>query len=97
MQIRPLRDQVLVRRVIDDGKTAGGLYIPDTAKKEKAALGFVEAVGPGKVNEHGRFVEVEVKVGQEVVIGRWLGHDVDVEGKKLVLVRAEDILAVVER
>lgn len=95
--IKPQRDQVLVRREDEEKVSSGGIIIPDTARKEKAAIGVVEAIGRGKVNDSGRFVEVEAKVGQRVIVGRWLGHEVDLgDGLKRLLIRDEDILAVVE-
>ena len=93
MNIRPLYDRILVRRVKEEEKTAGGLYIPDTAK-EKPQQGEVVATGPGRT-EDGKRVALEVKVGDKVLYGKYSGTEVTIEGEQLLILRESDILAVV--
>ena len=88
IMIKPLADRVLVEPKEDETKTASGLYIPDTAK-EKPQEGKVIAVGPGKKDE-----PMEVKVGDEVLYGKYAGTEVTVEGKKYLIVKQSDILAI---
>ena len=95
MSFRPLHDRVLVRRVEADEKTAGGIIIPDSAK-EKPAEGEVVAVGPGKRDEAGRIVTMDVKVGDRVLFGKYSGQTVKVQGEELLVMREEDIMGVIE-
>lgn len=93
MQVRPLQDRVLVERLEEETKTAGGIIIPDN-NKEKPAQGKVVAVGPGYRNQDGSFAALTVKEGETVVFGKYTGTEVKVEGKDYLVMREEDILAV---
>jgi chaperonin GroES len=96
--IRPLNDQVIVRRIGDevDAKTAGGLFIPDSAK-EKPQEGEVIAVGKGKVLDSGVRVAPDLKPGDRVLFGRYSGSELKVDGEPLLIMRESDVLGVVER
>lgn len=96
MKIRPLADRVVLKRVEEENKTKGGLYIPDTAK-EKPIEALVVAVGNGKPMKDGKTRALEVKPGDRVIIGKWSGTEVKLEGEEHVIVREEDILAIVAR
>ncbi len=93
MKIRPLQDRVIVRRVKEEEKTKGGLYIPDTAK-EKPIEGTVIAVGSGKELKNGKVHPLEVKAGDKVLFGKYSGTEVKVDGEDLVLLREDDVVAV---
>ena len=95
MKLQPLNDRVLVKRLETEEKTAGGLYIPDTAK-EKPCKGQVIATGPGKVLENGTRVELAVKKGDQVLFNKYAGTEVKLDGQEMIIVRQSDILAVVE-
>ncbi|MDW7771641.1 MAG: co-chaperone GroES [Desulfobulbaceae bacterium] len=95
MKIRPLNDRILVKRLEEEAKTAGGIIIPDTAK-EKPAEGEVVAVGPGKLNDHGERVPMDVKPGNRVLFSKYGGTDVKIEGQDYLIMREDDILGVVE-
>ena len=95
MKIRPLHDRVLVRRLEEERKTAGGIVIPDTAK-EKPIQGEIVAVGKGKVLENGDVRALDVKVGDKVLFGKYAGQAVKVEGEELLVMREEDIMGVIE-
>ena len=95
MQIRPLHDRVIVKRLDQEKKTASGIVIPDTAA-EKPDQGEVMAVGKGKLTEEGKLVPVEVKVGDRVLFGKYSGQTVRVKGDELLVMREEDIMGVVE-
>ena len=94
MKIRPLHDRVIVKRIEEEKKSAGGIVIPDTAA-EKPDQGEVLAVGPGKKNDDGKITPVDVKVGDKVLFGKYSGTTVRVEGDELLVMREEDIMAVV--
>jgi chaperonin GroES len=94
MKLRPLHDRVIIKRLEEERKTASGIVIPDTAA-EKPDQGEVLAVGPGKKNEDGKIVPVDVKVGDKVLFGKYSGTTVRVEGDEILVMRAEDIMAVV--
>jgi chaperonin GroES len=96
MKLRPLGDRVVIKRVEQEEKTKGGIIIPDTAK-EKPVEAEVIAVGPGKALKDGKIRPVEVKQGDRVLIGKWSGTEIKLEGAEHVIVREEDILAVVNR
>ena len=96
MTFRPLHDRILVRRIEADEKTAGGIIIPDTAK-EKPSEGEVIAVGPGRRNEAGERIAPDLRVGDRVLFGKYAGQGVKVDGEELLVLREEDIVAVVER
>lgn len=93
MKFRPLHDRVVVRRVEEDSKTAGGIIIPDTAK-EKPMQGEVIAVGPGARDEAGKLVPLEVKAGDRVLFGKWSGTEVKIDGEDLLIMKESDILGV---
>ena len=95
MQFRPLHDRVVVRRVEEEQKTAGGIIIPDTAK-EKPMQGEVIAVGPGARNEKGAIVALDVKAGDRVLFGKWSGTEVKIDGEDLLIMKESDIMGVIE-
>ena len=95
MKIRPLQDRVLINRLEETTKTAGGIIIPDTAK-EKPSEGLVEAVGPGAVGTDGKVIPMTVKVGDKVLFGKWSGSEVKVNGEERLLVKESEILGVIE-
>jgi chaperonin GroES len=95
MGIRPLHDRLLVRRLEEEEKTAGGIIIPDSAK-EKPAQGKVVAVGPGKLNDTGDRVSLLVKEGDTVLFSKYGGTDVNLEGEEYLILREDDVLGIVE-
>jgi chaperonin GroES len=94
--IRPLQDRVVIRRMDEEEKTAGGIFIPDTAK-EKPVEGEVVAIGNGKVREDGTLQKLDVKVGDRVLFGKYAGSDVLLEGEKRLVLREDDILGILEK
>ena len=94
--IKPLEDRIVIRQVDSEEKTASGLYIPDAAK-EKPQEGEVIAVGPGRVDDNGNRVPVDVKVGDHVIFSRYGGTEVKYDGEELQILSARDVLAIVER
>jgi len=96
MKLRPLDDRVVVKQSEAEEKTAGGIILPDTAR-EKPQMGKVVAVGPGKLLDDGKRGKMSVKVNDEVIYGKYVGSDVEIDGQKYVIVRESDILGVVER
>jgi chaperonin GroES len=95
MNIKPLHDKVLVKRVDEETKTAGGIIIPDTAK-EKPSEGIVEAVGNGFRADDGKIIPMSVKVGDRVLFAKWGGTEVKLGGETRLIIKESDILAVVE-
>ena len=95
MGFKPLHDRVLVRRVEEEEKTKGGIIIPDTAK-EKPQQGKVIAVGAGTRTEDDKLTPLDVKVGDEVLFGKWSGTEVKIDGEDLLIMKESDILGVVE-
>jgi len=95
MKIRPLHDRVIVKRIDEERKSAGGIVIPDTAA-EKPDQGEVIAVGKGKKTEDGKLVPLDVKVGDKVLFGKYSGQTVKVKGEELLVMREEDIMGVIE-
>jgi len=95
MNIKPLHDKVLVKRVDEESKTSGGIIIPDTAK-EKPSEGIVEAVGNGFRAEDGKVLPMSVKVGDRVLFGKWAGTEVKINGEARLIIKESDILAIVE-
>ena len=95
MAFRPLHDRVLVRRIEQDEKTAGGIIIPDTAK-EKPQEGEIMAVGPGGRDEKGQRMALDVSVGDRVLFGKWSGTEVKIDGEDLLIMKESDILGIVE-
>ena len=94
MKFRPLHDRVIVKR-IEERKTAGGIVIPETAG-EKPQRGFIQAVGPGKFTSDGNLQAMAVKVGDEVLFGKYSGTEVKIAGEDLLVMREEDIMVVIE-
>lgn len=94
MKFRPLQDRVLVRRIEQDEKTAGGIIIPDTAK-EKPMEGEVVAAGPGSRGDDGQLHPLDVKVGDRVLFGKWSGTEIKIDGEDLVVMKETDIMGVV--
>ena len=94
-KVRPLNDRVLVKRMSEEEKTAGGLFIPDSAK-EKPAKGVVMAVGHGKADDHGKRTPLVVKVGDKVLFGKYSGTEIKLDGEEHMILREEEILAVLE-
>src|SRR5262245_25008988 len=92
MKIRPLQDRIVVKRLEGEGKTKGGIIIPDTAK-EKPIEGKVVAVGNGKILKDGKVRPLEVKVGDTVLFGKYSGTEVKIDGEEHVLIREDDVLA----
>ena len=95
MKIRPLHDRVIVKRVEEEEVTKGGIIIPDTAK-EKPIEGEIIAVGAGKILENGKKQPLEVKKGDKVLFGKYAGTDITVEGEEHLIMREDDIIAVIE-
>ncbi len=95
MKIRPLHDRVIVRRIEEEEKTKGGIIIPDTAK-EKPIEGKVVAVGAGKLMDNGKMQPLEVKKGDRILFGKYAGTDIKIEGEEHLIMREEDIIAIVE-
>ena len=95
MKIRPLNDRILVKRLEGEEKTAGGIIIPDSAK-EKPAEGEVVAVGPGKLNEAGARVAMDVAVGDRVLFPKYGGTEVKLDGEDFLIMREDDILGVIQ-
>ena len=95
MKFRPLHDRVVVRRVDEEARTAGGIIIPDTAK-EKPMQGEVIAVGPGARDEKGDLVPLDVKPGDQVLFGKWSGTEVKIDGEDLLIMTESDIMGILE-
>jgi len=96
MKFRPLHDRVVVKRVEQEEKTAGGIIIPDTAK-EKPMEGEVVAVGPGARNEKGELVALDVKAGDRILFGKWSGTEVKIDGQELLIMKESDIMGIIEK
>jgi chaperonin GroES len=95
MKIRPLHDRVIVKREEEERKSSGGIVIPDTAT-EKPMFGRVVAVGKGKILENGEIRPLDLKVGDKILFGKYSGTEVKMDGDELVVMREEDVMAVVE-
>ena len=95
MKIRPLHDRVLVRRIEQDQKTAGGIIIPDTAQ-EKPQEGEVVAAGAGGRGEDGKLTPLDVTAGDRILFGKWSGTEVKVDGEELLIMKESDIMGVIE-
>ena len=96
MTFRPLHDRILVRRIEADEKTAGGIIIPDTAK-EKPSEGEVIAVGPGARDDAGKIIELDVKVGDRILFGKWSGTEIRLDGEDLLIMKESDVMGVIEQ
>ena len=96
MKFRPLHDRVLIKVLDSEEKTAGGIIIPDTAK-EKPQEGEVMAVGPGTKNEDGKISTMDVKVGDQILFGKWSGTEVKIGGKEYSIMKESDIMGVIAK
>ncbi len=96
MKLRPLQDRVLVRRVEPETKTAGGIFIPDTAQ-EKPVEGEIVAVGPGRRDKDGTLHPLDVKSGDRVLFGKWSGTEVKLDGEDLLIISETEIMGVVDQ
>jgi chaperonin GroES len=96
MKLRPLQDRVAIRRVEQEAKTSGGIFIPDTAQ-EKPMEGEVVAVGPGARDANGTLHALDVKAGDRVLFGKWSGSEIKLDGEDLMIMKESDILGVIER
>ena len=95
MKVKPLNDRVLVKRIEETQTTKGGIVIPDTAK-EKPMEGRVIAVGPGKMSDAGNRMSLQAKEGDRILFGKYSGTEIEVEGEEYLMMREDDILAIVE-
>jgi len=95
MKVRPLHDRVIVKRIEEEETTKGGIIIPDTAK-EKPIEGKVVAVGAGKILENGKKQPLEVKKGNRILFGKYAGTEINIEGVEHLIMREDDIIAIVE-
>jgi chaperonin GroES len=96
MNIKPLNDRVLVLRIAEEQKTSGGIVIPDTAK-EKPQEGKVIAVGPGKFDENGKRIPLDVKKNDRVLFGKYSGNEIKIDGVEHLIMREDDILGIIEK
>jgi len=94
LKFRPLHDRVVVKRIEAEGKSKGGIIIPDTAK-EKPQEGEVVAVGPGGRDENGKLINMDVKAGDRVLFGKWSGTEVKLDGDELLIMKESDIMGVI--
>jgi chaperonin GroES len=95
MNVKPLQDRVIVKRMEEEGKTKGGIIIPDSAK-EKPVEGKVIAVGSGRILENGNKVPLQVKKGDRVLFGRYSGTEIKIDGEEHLIMKEDDIVAIVE-
>jgi chaperonin GroES len=95
MKLRPLQDRIIVKRLEEESKTAGGIFIPETAK-EKPQKGEVIAVGNGKKTEDGKILAVDVKAGDKVLFGKYAGTEIKIDGEEFLIMREDDILGIME-
>jgi chaperonin GroES len=95
MKFRPLHDRVLIRRVAPEGKTTGGIIIPDTAQ-EKPMEGEIVAVGPGARDDKGTVVPLDVKPGDRILFGKWSGSEIKLDGKDLLIMSESDIMGIID-
>jgi len=95
MKFRPLHDRVVVKRVEEEGKTKGGIIIPDTAK-EKPMEGEIVAVGPGARDEKGTLVPLDVKKGDRILFGKWSGTEIKLDGDELLIMKESDIMGIID-
>ena len=95
MKIRPLHDRVIVKRLDEEKKTAGGIVIPDTAA-EKPSMGEVVAVGPGKTDDNGKLIPMGVKIGDKILFGKYSGQEIKLDGEEYLIMREDEVLGVIE-
>ncbi len=93
--VRPLHDRILVKRTAEDEKTAGGLFIPDSAK-EKPQRGEIVAAGKGRITEDGKVLPLEVKVGDKILFSKYAGTEIKFDGSEFLMMREEDVLGIVQ-
>jgi chaperonin GroES len=96
IKVRPLHDRVIVRRVAEEEKSKGGIIIPDNAK-EKPQEGWIVAVGPGRRDDDGKVVPLDVESGDRILFGKYSGADVEIDGEKHLILQENDILGVIEK
>ena len=94
-RFRPLHDRVVVKRVVADQKSSGGIIIPDTAQ-EKPSEGEIVGVGPGGRDESGKLIPIDLKVGDKVLFGKWSGTEVKIDGEDLLIMKESDIMGLIE-
>jgi len=95
MKFRPLHDRVVIRRVEHEGKTTGGIFIPDTAQ-EKPMEGEIVAVGPGARDDNGKVVPLDVKAGDRILFGKWSGTEIKLDGEDLLIMGESDVMGVID-
>jgi chaperonin GroES len=95
MKFRPLHDRVVIQRIEAEAKSAGGIIIPDTAQ-EKPQQGRVTAVGPGGRDESGKLIPIDLRVGDQVLFGKWSGNEVKIDGAELLIMKESDIMGVLD-
>ena len=95
MKVKPLHDRILVERIEEEEKTPGGIIIPDTAK-EKPSRGKVVAVGTGRKTDDGKVIPLEVKVGDKILFGKYAGTEIKIEGKEYLMMREDEVFAIIE-
>ena len=95
MKLRPLQDRILVQRVKEEGKTKGGIIIPDTAK-EKPAEGKVVAAGNGKLDENGKRIALDVKKGDRILFGKYSGTEIKIESEEYLIMREDDVFGIIK-
>ena len=95
ISIRPLRDRILVKRVEAEAKTKGGIILPDTAK-EKPQEGKVVAVGTGRIDDNGKKIDLNLKIGDRILFGTWSGSEVKIKGEEFLIMKEEDVFGVIE-
>ncbi|MGM4890742.1 co-chaperone GroES [Tardiphaga sp. 866_E4_N2_1] len=93
-KFRPLHDRVVVKRIVADEKTKGGIIIPDSAK-EKPSEGEVVGVGPGGRDEAGKLIPIDIKIGDKVLFGKWSGTEIKLDGEELLIMKESDIMGVI--
>jgi len=94
MKFRPLHDRVAIRRIKEDTKSKGGILIPETAR-EKPVEGEVVAVGPGRRDESGKLIPIDVRAGETILFGKWSGTEVKIDGEDILIIQESDIMGVV--
>jgi chaperonin GroES len=95
MKVRPLNDRIIVKRLEEEGKTKGGIIIPDSAK-EKPVEGKVIAVGDGRINKEGKKIPMEIKKGDRVLFAKYGGTEIKMDGEEYMMMKEDDVLAVIE-
>jgi len=95
MKLKPLLDRVVIKRVEEENRTAGGIIIPDTAK-EKPSQGIIVAVGPGGRDDDGKLVQMTLKEGDRVLFGKWSGTEIKIDGEDLVIMKESEVFGILE-